>query len=271
MEILNENLRQPFDTLQSAACSALRQLLYVYFASSATVVQTSIGADSVLATNTPITPTSVLEGSADTPVAPVVSAGLIRIRQLTTEKYIEGLLTEENVAVTRGYALAIGALPVSLAVHPDGRFPQIVSCLSHISSSDFLICGEPDSATRCNAVQSLVELFEKVYPFAPTTIGGSIPTLPPIPPKSGSDDVLESALLPISPVAEGCRVMGQALIGACMDVLFTACRDYTVDKVIKPTKLPLHYTLYTMRSTQDTPDTCNTHDTHDKCDTYYTH
>ena len=37
-----------------------------------------------------------------------------RLQQLTVLKYLAGLTTAENVAVTRGYALALGCLPQRL-------------------------------------------------------------------------------------------------------------------------------------------------------------
>jgi hypothetical protein len=164
IDILNENLRQPFEGVQKAAASAIRQFLYTYFSSSVTT-----------ATET------------------TLSAVAEKIQKLTVLKYMEGLLKEDNVAATRGYALALGALPVSLVTCPPGRFEEVVRCVAQVSSSDWLICGESDASTRSYCIDSLVELAEKVYPYASHAV-----------------------------TAES--------VGAVLDVLRAGSRDYSVDK-----------------------------------------
>jgi hypothetical protein len=74
VELLNENLKQPHELVQKAASSALRQFLFTYFSSSATDPSDNL-------------------------------------QTVTVLKYLEGLKKGDNVAVTRGSALALGVLP----------------------------------------------------------------------------------------------------------------------------------------------------------------
>lgn len=127
VEVLNENLRQPHASVQEAAHSALRVFLFNYFG-----VQ---GVDSV--------PSE-------------------RLQALTTKKYIDGMKAEENVAVTRGFALALGALPPRLALV---SLDEIIEVLDVYSSPEKRIIGEYDAETCRNALLSAVELSEKVSVF----------------------------------------------------------------------------------------------------------
>jgi len=154
VEFLNENLRQPHEYIQKAASSALRNMLFSYFASS--------------------------EGDPSE-----------RLRKLTTLKYLQGLATEENVAATRGYALALGALPVKLATQPAGTLKEVLHELRRASSSDRLIAGEADAETRRNAVDAATELVERLV---------------------------------------GSFALGQEELDISLDLLFKACDDYSVDK-----------------------------------------
>jgi hypothetical protein len=154
VEFLNENLRQPHEYIQKAASSALRNILFSYFASS--------------------------EGDPSE-----------RLRKLTTLKYLQGLATEENVAATRGYALALGALPVKLATQPAGTLKEVLNELQRASGSDRLIAGEADAETRRNAVDAATELVERLI---------------------------------------GSFALGQEELDIGLDLLFKACDDYSVDK-----------------------------------------
>eukprot|EP00752_Nemacystus_decipiens_P005667 g5128.t1 len=69
-----------------------------------------------------------------------------RLRARTVGLYVTGLRTEENAAVARGYAMALGVLPRKLAGDGGGGGPG----------------GEPDAETRRNAVRSLASLCEEV-------------------------------------------------------------------------------------------------------------
>lgn len=154
VDFLNENLRQPHEYIQKAASSALRQFLFSYFSAGET-------------------------------------APSERLQSLTVLKYMQGLASEENVAATRGYALALGILPLKLATQPAGRLTEILQALAVASSPEKLISGEPDAETRRNAVQSAVELVER---FA------------------------------------GTPALSNEVIDATFHILFKACQDHSVDK-----------------------------------------
>lgn len=127
VECLNENLRQPHANVQIAAQEALRNILFHYFSTKAIDVLPSD-----------------------------------RLQSLTTKKYLEALRSEENVAVTRGFSLALGALPPRLALLPEGVFDEILTVLEDFASSSKRIGGEYDAETCRNAVNSAVELCEKM-------------------------------------------------------------------------------------------------------------
>ena len=154
VNFLNENLRQPHEYIQKAASSALRQFLFSYFSA----------------------------GDA---------APSERLQSLTVLKYMQGLASEENVAATRGYALALGILPLKLATLPGGRLTEILQVLAVASSPEKLIAGEPDAETRRNAVLSTVELVER---FA------------------------------------GAPALSNEVLDATFQILFNACQDHSVDK-----------------------------------------
>jgi len=155
VEFVNENLRQPFEGIQLAAAKALRCFLHSYF--------------------------------------PVKVEPSQRLQGLTSLKYVEGLRTDQNAAATRGYALALGALPAKLILSPLTRFSEILEALAEACCKNRLICGEPDIETRRNALDAIVEIVEKLRPF----IGG----------------VIQHSIYPW-----------------IFNILFTACEDYTIDK-----------------------------------------
>lgn len=120
VESLNEHLRQPHEGIQLASRSALREFLYSYF---------SFG-DS--------TPSD-------------------RLQKLTVLKYMEGLESDNNASVTRGYALALGVLPLRLVVQPVGRLHDVLKVLSTSSNSNKKVGGEYDADT-CKTC-SYIELY----------------------------------------------------------------------------------------------------------------
>jgi hypothetical protein len=138
VDLLNENLRQPHASVQLAAQLALRVFLFQYFG-----------------TRTDSTPSE-------------------RLQLLTVRKYLDGLASEENVAVTRGFALALGALPMRLVLpqlesnitnsstSEDRKNRNVMNLLDEFSSPDKRIAGEYDAETCRNALQAAVELTEKL-------------------------------------------------------------------------------------------------------------
>lgn len=136
VEFLNENLRQPHEGIQEAAVQALRCFLHTYF--------------------------------------PIKTEPSQRLQALTTLKYLEGLRTEQNAAVTRGYALALGALPPKLILSPEGRFTAVLEELENATKTSRLVGGEPDIETRRNALCSLIEIVEKMRPYIGNIIRSTV-------------------------------------------------------------------------------------------------
>ena len=126
VEFVNEQLRQPHMDVQLAAQSALRHCLFSFFG----------------------------DHSKGTPSD--------RLQKLTVLKYLEGLTGEQNVAATRGYALALGALCSRLFLKPDDILPKVLSTLARFASSSMRIAGEYDAETCKICVDSVIEIFEKV-------------------------------------------------------------------------------------------------------------
>lgn len=124
VESLNEHLRQPHESVQCAARDSLREFLHAYFA------------------------------SGDLPSE--------RLQKLTVLKYMDGLLTDTNVSVTRGYALALGVVPTRLVLLPAGRIDQVLGLLERCGAAAHRIGGEYDANTCCNCIAALDELAERL-------------------------------------------------------------------------------------------------------------
>lgn len=123
VESLNSHLIQPFEVLQKAAADALRQLLHVFF--------------------------------------PMKVADQERYRKVTVYKYVSDLNTSENVAVTRGSALALGVLPPALFMHSRPLIDGVLECLEASAATTRLMAGEYDAETSRNCVEAIVEMAEK--------------------------------------------------------------------------------------------------------------
>lgn len=155
IESLNDHLRQPHDAVQLAARDALRSCAYLFF-------QKNVETD-----------------PSD------------RLQALTVKKYLSGLESDQNVAVTRGYALALGALPIRLVSLPAGRLEEILSVLLQSAATTKLVSGEHDADTSTNVVNATAELGEKLC---------------------------------------GSREFDQAQLDRILEILFAASSDYSVDK-----------------------------------------
>ena len=153
VEALNENLKQPHDYIRLSASKALRQFLFSYF--------------------------------------PCKESPSENLQRLTILKYISGLNTEENVAITRGYAMAIGALPPKLLTTPDGQLDLVFDALHTALRPDKKIAGEIDAETRRNCVEAVSEISEKTF---------------------------------CSPLFQKRHFLKS------LEILFRACNDYTIDK-----------------------------------------
>ena len=137
LESLNEHLRQPHESVQLAAANALREFLFRHFNWSATLT----------------------------------SAEFERAGQLTVGKYIKCLLEDGNVAATRGSAMGLGSLNEALLLSAMGVMDDVLAALVRASDRRTLIAGEADAATRCRAVDALIDIAERVrrmtYPTLP--------------------------------------------------------------------------------------------------------
>lgn len=157
METLNENLKQPHESIQKAAASALRQMLFTYF--------------------------------------PIATEPSERLQQLTVLKYMNGL-NDENVAHVRGYALALGVLPIKLIKSPPNRLNEVFKTLFDSCDPSRCYGGEPDAEIRRNCISSIVEIAERF---------GSSGLL------SSDDNDLSSPR-------------------SILQILLKACEDYSIDK-----------------------------------------
>jgi hypothetical protein len=165
VENLNENLKQPHENVQRAAVKALRQMLFSYF------------------------PVGASAGPSE------------RLQALTVQKYINGVATDMNIAVVRGYTLALGVLPPKLLNKPEGRLKEVMFTLETVMSPDHSIAGEPDAEIRRNAVESIAELGERLVP-------------------AGCFSMIKD---------ETCST-NEVPIGYVLRLLLGACKDYSIDK-----------------------------------------
>lgn len=125
VDSLTENLRQPHEKIQQAAQSALRHFLYTYFGK-------------------------------------INDKDREKIESATTRKYLTSLQKDDNVAVTRGFALALGVLPRSLLVSEGLQVENVIEALDDMSRVDRKIAGEADPETRRNALLAITEIAERL-------------------------------------------------------------------------------------------------------------
>ena len=178
VEILNENLKQPHEHVQLAASNALRQVLFTYFGG--------------------INSQASSEGDAaiNSATVDLITEPSEKLQKLTTLKYIEGLISDPNVAVTRGSALALGALPIRLIIQPAGRLEEVINAILDATRHDKLIDGVPDAETRKHAVTACIEIIEKLEGY-----------------HEGYQSTVESKH-----------------IATCLTILTRATNDYSIDK-----------------------------------------
>ena len=129
LDIINENLKQPHRKVQIAAQTALRQFLFVYFNSKQSSLSTS--------------PTE-------------------RLQNATVRMYLKGLMEEENVAVTRGYAFAIGVLPSRFSLLAADGLEGIISVLAKAVNAEHLV----KKTAVSSSVSIVTEMSVEVLPAA---------------------------------------------------------------------------------------------------------
>lgn len=85
-----------------------------------------------------------------------------RLQKRVVDKYISLVETEDNPAATRGFTLALGALPSKLLAPNEQVLNSVLRCLCNSSMSDSLVGAEGDAETRRNAITALVSVCETV-------------------------------------------------------------------------------------------------------------
>jgi hypothetical protein len=94
---------------------------------------------------------------------PVSSTGpSARLHARVTEKYLNIVLSEDNAAATRGFSLALGALPSKLIAFKTEELDKVVRGLCAAAGADFKVGEEGDAETRRNCVVGLSELVKEV-------------------------------------------------------------------------------------------------------------
>lgn len=125
LDSVEANIPHPNEKIQRQACEALLSLLESYF--------------------------------------PVSSTGpSLRLQSRVVDKFIKIATTSDNAAVTRGYALSFGYLPVKLLAPNESVLISIVACLSNLAKYNSLVGNEGDAETRRNSLQSLIRIVDAV-------------------------------------------------------------------------------------------------------------
>ena len=95
---------------------------------------------------------------------PVSSTGPSpRLHARVAEKYAKIVKTEDNAAATRGFSLALGALPPKLLAFSKDSLSAVVRTLCEVAETSFQVGDlEPDAETRRNCVVALAEVVDTV-------------------------------------------------------------------------------------------------------------
>ena len=146
LDAVDASIPHPNEEIQQCACSALEQLLKVYF---------PVGE----------------KGPTD------------RLRTRVLEKFLQMVSKNRNPAATRGYALAVGYLPARLLAPTSLSLDKSIKVLSAASNPKAKVDGEGDAETRRNAITSIGRIVNTVvrstmmsrepkkYPVEPFTEG----------------------------------------------------------------------------------------------------
>ena len=96
------------------------------------------------------------------PVNPITKKPTDRLQKRIVSKYVNIVQTENNAAMTRGFALALGYLPYKLLVPIVEILENIISCLCHSSDKHSNVGGEGDAETRRNSIISLQRICQTI-------------------------------------------------------------------------------------------------------------
>jgi len=125
LDTLDDCIKHPLEGISIAAVSGLRALTRSYF---------------------PVTKT----GPSD------------RLYGRVVDKYLKVVSTEDNAAATRGFSLAIGALPAKFIAFNGDVLRTVVKQLCECAQIDATVGEEPDAETRRNCVKALEEIVQTV-------------------------------------------------------------------------------------------------------------
>ena len=125
LDSVDSNLKHPKELVQNAGVASLHALTRTYF---------------------PVKKTGPSE----------------RLQGRIVDKYIELANTSENVAYTRGFTMALGALPKKLLAPNKKVLAAVINCLSNAAKTSSNVGGEPDAETRRNAINSLLNVIKTV-------------------------------------------------------------------------------------------------------------
>jgi tubulin-specific chaperone D len=85
-----------------------------------------------------------------------------RLQKRVVDKYVNQLRTAINPAATRGFALALGALPAKLLAPSDKVLESVLACLCKSSRPDALVGNERDAETRRNSLIALARICKSI-------------------------------------------------------------------------------------------------------------
>ena len=125
LDTVDASIPHPSMDIQESACIALGQLLHAYF---------PVGD----------------KGPSD------------RLQNRVVDKFVKQLRTSQNVAATRGYALAIGYLPAKLVAPSNAVLGRVFVALRETAKPDAKVCNEGDAETRRNSLLSFARIVKTV-------------------------------------------------------------------------------------------------------------
>ena len=157
LDSIDVNLRHPNEDIQTSASKALAQLMKTYF--------------------------------------PVGEKGPSeRLQKRVVDKYIDLVATSDYPGETRGYSLALGALPAKLLAPTSEVLERVLDCLCKAARFDARVGDDRDAETRRNSLRAIASVCDTV------SLGGVKSTCPPFIglSKGQTKKVFEALLLALS-------------------------------------------------------------------------
>jgi len=85
-----------------------------------------------------------------------------RLQKRVVDNYIQLIRNSENVAVTRGFTLALGSLPRKLLAPNHNVLAEVIDCLCDAAKKDAKVGLGPDAETRRNSINALSNIVQTV-------------------------------------------------------------------------------------------------------------